>query len=479
MKYYTLTLSKFSTVFFVSFLFTLAYAQKGTQSPYSVFGIGELNQGEYAGFAGMANVSLANSDSTMVNNNNPASYVYFNRYRPVFQVGLNGKYSQYSTQTNSSSQQHFGLNQFQLGLPIKKNWGAAFGLSPYSFTGYTITNFIVEDDDTIGQNVNEGSGAISKVFLGIAYKPLNFSKLDTNYSKSDTTYAIKSHFLSIGVHGNYLFGNSTKTQSYEYLVSQSAYNSRVNSSLRLSDFNVDFGFMYQYYFRKAYSDSTANGSISIAGAYSPGVKMKSYQDVFSHSYLGSFYSASSSLLIVDTVELVDDNAGFLYIPEQFKAGIEYRIGWNPSRKGERLLRIGAEVNYQKWSAYYQDFGAQEFQPYYKDRMKMALGIEFCPLIGNDPSINILARTNYRFGIQYTQTELNVNATSLTNYGMTFGFGIPVNVNVTNTNINFGASYGNMGTVNNGLINERYLGFYFGVSIIPDRNELWFVKRKYD
>jgi len=37
----------------------------------------------------------------------------------------------------------------------------------------------------------------------------------------------------------------------------------------------------------------------------------------------------------------------------------------------------------------------------------------------------------------------------------------------------------MGTTDGGLIREKYIGVYFGISIMPDRNELWFVKRKYD
>lgn len=63
--------------------------------------------------------------------------------------------------------------------------------------------------------------------------------------------------------------------------------------------------------------------------------------------------------------------------------------------------------------------------------------------------------------------------------MSFGFGIPLNVNSTNTSLNLGATFGKMGTTESGLIEEKYIGFYFGISIIPDRNELWFVKRKYD
>lgn len=455
------------------------FTQKGTQSPYSIFGIGELNQGQYVSFASMGGIAVANSDSTISNSNNPATYAYISRYRPVFQIGLNGRHSVFSTATGSSSQQHFGLNQFQMGLPIKKNWGASFGIVPYSFTGYTITNYEVVDGDTLAQFVNEGSGAVTKLFLGVGYKPLNHSKLDTNYSKRDTSYTIKTHILTIGANGNYLFGNSAKTQSYEYLTSQQAYNSRVNTALRISDFSADFGFNYQYYFRPAYTDSKMNGSVSLGATYSPGFELRAFQDLFSHTYLGSFYGNSSGLGIFDTVEFVTNYQGTVFIPDQYKVGLEYRMGWKPSKKGERLLRIGAEVNFQSWSDYYENFGTHVEPSYYKDRMSVGFGLEYCPVIGNDPSINILSRTNYRFGFNYTQTELTLETHNLTNYGMTFGLGVPLNINSTNTTINFGASYGNMGTTDYGLINERYLGFYFGLSIIPDRNELWFVKRKYD
>lgn len=275
-----------------------------------------------------------------------------------------------------------------------------------------------------------------------------------------------------------MFGSSTKTQSFEFLTNVASYNSRVNSALRLSDFSADFGVNYQYYFRPAHTDTLTNGSISIGLTYAPGFQLRAYQDLFSHNYLGSFYGGSYTY-IYDTVEFVTDYKGAVYIPEQYKLGAEYRIGWKPSRKGERLLRIGAEVNFQKWSAYHENFGSDFYPTYYKDRLGLGFGIEYCPVIGNDPSISILSRTNYRIGFNYTQTELRVNNTDLTNYGMTFGLGIPVNVNSTNTSINFGASFGNMGTTANGLINEKYVGFYFGLSIIPDRNELWFVKRKYD
>lgn len=478
MKFYNITLhiTKFLSALAV-LTSGLTFAQKGTQNPYSVFGIGELNQGQYAAFHSMGGISIANSDSTIASNFNPANYAYVQRYRPIFQVGMSGRVSQFSTASGSTRQQYLGLNQFQLALPVKKNWGLSFGLVPYSFTGYTITKYGISDDDTVSQAVDEGSGAISKVFFGVGYKPLNFSKLDTSYSKKDTTYTVRTHILAFGANGNYLFGSSSKIQSFEFFTGGGLYNSRVTRDLRLSDLAADFGLNYQYYFRPAYDENKINGSVSIAATYAPGFKLRAFSDLYSHNYLGSYYGGQSYVL--DTVEYVRDQKGSVFIPDQYRLGFEYRIGWKPSKKGERLLRIGTEVNIQNWSAYYENFGSTVTTDYYKNRMAVGVGIEYCPVIGNDPSINILARTNYRIGFNYTQTELSINGTDLNDYGMTFGFGLPVNINSTNTSINLGASLGNMGTTDNGLINEKYLGFYFGLSIIPDRNELWFVKRKYD
>src|SRR5687768_5721209 len=149
MKFYNIIFNRNNAVLFLIIVFNSnLLAQKGTQSPYSVFGIGELNQEQYAAFSSMGGISIANSDSTIASNGNPALYSYLQRNRPVFQVGMNGRFSTFSTTTNSTAQRHLGLNQFQLALPIKKKWGASIGILPYSFTGYTITNFDIEDGDT-------------------------------------------------------------------------------------------------------------------------------------------------------------------------------------------------------------------------------------------------------------------------------------------------------------------------------------------
>ena len=483
MKYCVTMFGKNKLAFIGLILLTWqGFSQKGTQSPYSAFGIGELNLGQYASFMSMGGVSTGSTDSTIVNINNPASYVYFSRNRPVFQMGVNGKFSSFQTTADSSSQSTFGLNQIALGLPIRENWGATFGLAPYSFTGYTISNYILNGADTTHQAVNEGSGAISKLFFGIGFRPLNSDSLHNVISKNDTIKVRRQHMLSLGVNANYLFGTSDRVRSYEYTYFDYAYNSRVIDALRIKDGSVDFGFNYQYIFRPS-ADSLMNGSVSIGATYAPAFKLRAYQDLLSYSYVGSFYGNEGNSVggtsVVDTIENISDNVGAIYIPEQYKLGLEYRFGWAPSRKGERMLRLGLEANYQTWSTYYEEFGTSPTNSPFRDRLGIGFGMEYSPVTSNDPSISVLSRTNYRIGFNYTQTELSINGTNIDNYGMSFGLGIPLNINATNTNINLGASLGSMGTTDDGLIREKYIGVFFGISIMPERSDLWFTKRKYD
>ena len=74
-----------------------SWAQKGSKSPYSTYGLGELNREGYASFAGMGGTALGATDSAIVNSMNPASYAYIGRSLPVFQLGMNGRLSQFST----------------------------------------------------------------------------------------------------------------------------------------------------------------------------------------------------------------------------------------------------------------------------------------------------------------------------------------------------------------------------------------------
>jgi len=470
-----------------------SWAQKGSKSPYSTYGLGELNREGYASYAGMGGTALGATDSAIVNSMNPASYAYIGRSLPVFQLGMNGRLSQFSTIDQTTNQQHFGLNQFQLALPIKKHWGAGIGIKPYSFKGYTITNYTIEDEDTTQLAVSEGSGGVRIANLGVSYQPLDFSKKHNKYRsykvytsdstskvvKVDTIKGNRISRLSLGAQANYLFGTAQKTRSSEFLPSStSIFNARAESGTRLSGLMYELGLNYQF----GFESPALSNVLSIGATYSPATEVRAYQDLYSYSYVGSFYRGQS-VSVLDTIEFIRDSEGVIYKPQSIGVGLEYRI--RPF-KSSSFIRLTADVKQEQWSTFYTQFDETTVNGGLRDRTYLGLGLEWTPLSGTSvlDQGQFMSKLHYRFGFSYAQTEWNVegldgNMVGINNYGMSFGLGIPVRVNNSNTNINFAANLGNLGTTENGLIQEQYVGLFVGLSITPLSSNRWFVKRKYN
>jgi hypothetical protein len=186
---------------------------------------------------------------------------------------------------------------------------------------------------------------------------------------------------------------------------------------------------------------------------------------------------------LDTIEFIRDSEGVIYKPQSIGVGLECRI--RPF-KSSSFIRLTADVKQEQWSTFYTQFDETTVNGGLRDRTYLGLGLEWTPLSGTSvlDQGQFMSKLHYRFGFSYTQTEWNVegldgNMVGINNYGMSFGLGIPVRVNNSNTNINFAANLGNLGTTENGLIQEQYVGLFVGLSITPLSSNRWFVKRKYN
>ena len=115
-------------IVFILLNFSL-FSQQLNTSPFSRYGIGELNSVESSHYFGWSNVSVAFSDPQYINISNPASYAGFVKHNPLFDVSLSGKSALYKSNYNdnetTSTGNNFGLNNMFLGLPISKNWGSS------------------------------------------------------------------------------------------------------------------------------------------------------------------------------------------------------------------------------------------------------------------------------------------------------------------------------------------------------------------
>ena len=224
-------------------------------------------------------------------------------------------------------------------------------------------------------------------------------------------------------------------------------------------------------------------SFSLGATISPAANIGGSTERVAFAYSQSFYQNYSYISsISDTAEFLSDISGNAAIPLAFKIGGEYRITPCPGSNLGYLVILKAEYNQQNWSEYQSTFGGEINDTSLLNRQHYKFGFEYTPRAGakvNDNLIPYLAKLHYRFGVNYMQSELNIQNTQLLNYGISFGLGIPVLNGNSNTNLNLGFTYNAFGTTENNLIQEQKIGLSFGVSISPGVYDRWFMKRKYD
>ena len=176
-----------------------------TSSPYSRYGIGDLNpqllpQNMAMGGIGTA-IGLINGYSS-VNPINPASYSSIGL--TTIDVGLYGSVFTLN-QTGQTSQRDasFRLSHITFGIPVTRNSALAFGLMPYSEVGYNYTQTLARGyGSSSPADTNRtllsyrGEGGLSKAFLGYGFSLFRSLRLGANVS--------------------YIFGNMKQFNSTEF-----------------------------------------------------------------------------------------------------------------------------------------------------------------------------------------------------------------------------------------------------------------------
>jgi len=85
----------------------------------------------------------------------------------------------------------------------------------------------------------------------------------------------------------------------------------------------------------------------------------------------------------------------------------------------------------------------------------------------------LKRVTYRAGLYYNQGYIALDGLPIDSKGITFGASFPIYR--FNTSMSMSVDMGQMGTLSNNLIRERYMKFTFGLNLI----DIWFQKSLYN
>lgn len=426
-----------------------SYAQKSNNSPYTLYGLGEITEQTNATYFGLNGASVALSEFNHLNISNPASYSNLLKYKPIFDVGIFGKSLNSKTKSNKSRQNNFALRNFSLGMPIGTKTGIAFGLIPYSTVGYDINSYTLNNGDSVRYNY-EGKGGINKVYLGFGRAIVR---------KGDSLN------ISIGANASYLFGTIAHSRSVIFNNS-TFYNSRINDFKTVSGFNLDLGLQYS---------QKLNNKLKVAFGvnYTLNNELNVNKDYFAYNYKYSQYSVIETEK--DTVEFQENIKGKINLPSRIKIGAAVTFN--------QKLTTSIQYEQTSWNNYTETYNSNNNTPSeLNNSNKLAISFSYTPTLikdWNSKSKNILQKSTYRLGIKTGNTNIKINNTIIKDYGISFGISTPLLSSRSLSSIDFGMDLGKLGTTENDLIENNYFRFYLGFSLSPSNYDRWFRKRKYD
>jgi hypothetical protein len=401
----------------------VSFAQEGTSSPYSFYGIGDVRFRGTLENRSMGEIAIE-QDSIHMNLQNPASYA--NLKLTTFTLGGTYATTKLKTDTESANARRTTLDYLAVGLPLGK-WGVGFGLIPYSSVGYKISS--VSDDPAVNNRRYNGSGGMNKAFLGVGYK------ITPNFN--------------IGADASYNFGK-IETNNFEYITDISIGTRELNT-VDLSGVNFNLGMMYKTKINKKISFfSSVNYSLEST------LKTENSRNIST-----ALYNSNFDLSIVDILDDVKTEKNFK-IPSKYTA----QAGIGEARK----WLVGIGYTFQGAGSIGNSYNSLGNVTYEK-HSKYSIGGYYIP---NYNSFSSYAkRIVYRAGFRFENTGLVINSEPIEDMALTVGFGMPLTG--TFSNVNIGLEFGKRGTTAANLVEENYANVSVGFSL----NERWFEKRKFN
>ncbi len=386
-------------------------------SPYTIFGIGDLNYSTAIRTTGMGIQGIALTGN-YINNLNPAalSQIPYTSFSMLFNYNFL-KSSDGIRTVNSSNGNAFGLN---VGIPIsqEKGWSLALGFNPYSLINYKIINNSVSLGETVKQTY-AGRGGISRINIGMSYTLAKSISLgaDYNYAFGDIKDLKQIEFTSTSG-----FTPTSILTEYDYTGSYFKAGAIINLEKLLNlkktnDFTV--GFLFE----------------------SP-LTLKAKKD--------GIYTSSIS---TDTVTV---DKGNINIPARIGFGITKKVG-------NRYL-LSSDVIMQDWSNF-TAYGVA--QGNYQSALRIGAGIEIQPVENSEKAFDKFA---FRLGAFYEKSYYTVNGQSVNRIGLSGGVGVPLS---KYNSLDFGVSVSTRGNTDNGLIKDDMIKLTAGINF----GELWFVRPK--
>ena len=311
---YNLGMLSFLILIFSSCLLPSAncFSQSIVNSPYSRYGLGDLQPGNYASNLAMGGISNALQNDTTapfnINSANPASHA--SSRLTIFDFGLLSNMTQLETDAKKSINNRTGFSYAAFVFPVSKWWGTSVGLRPYSNVGYKIYDQRTQDSiGTVNYSYN-GTGGINQIFWGNGFR-------------------IKK--LYVGVNVSYLFGDIIYNSTDSFASSSYNMDTKVIQTTTIHDLYYTLGMQYRQPLGKGWS-------LTLGATGSMQTDLNAKQSTSAESYSTQFGLPITKDPVIDTTISVK-----ISIPMMVGGGFVIK-------KSEKLL-IGFDYSMQNWSSF--------------------------------------------------------------------------------------------------------------------------------
>jgi len=381
------------------------HAQKGLNSIYSAYGIGDYRMRDQTSLLGMGNVGVAMPSQNTLNEMNPASFGWLPKNKFMFEVGFGGVSSKYITNNVNIAAGDFTISRVALGFQLVKPLWTVIGLRRFSTVNYLTTNtHNVAGSNTSYSSTIEGNGGLYQVYMANSVK-------------------VMKH-LSLGLTTGFIFGsvNSTETVGLG-----------TNALLEVNN--------------KYYNHGTIN-----AGAQ---YEIRTGKNAF---MLGAFYEPQIALNVLEQNALEnsaaailvqrDDKAYTFSFPRKYGAGVTWK---------RNAFTVSADAIVHNWSA--TGYKGNSFNT--TDATSYSIGIRHQPEKHDIYGAVSSGRGLYA-GINLENSYLIVDNYQVQSKSFTLGASFP-SKNTLNTYA-IGLKIGTRGEAVYPLVKENFVEFNFTISL---------------
>jgi hypothetical protein len=445
-------------------------------SPYSRYGLGDLVPPTNIPSRGMGGISAGYIDVLSVNYNNPSSFASFQAIREaksrklisgrtILDVGMNFENRKLIEpgNINTFTASNALFSHVYIGIPLRENWGIAFGLRPVTRISYNVLRHEGLIDPNTGQRIDsaltrfqgDGGAYLPTVGTGLSL----FVKPVTRYNKeTKQDSVIGTRSLNVGVNMGYMFGEKN------YLTKRDLINDSVGYYGALYQTKTNFNGLH-FTFGLQYKEPLAKDVFLIIGAFgSWGQKLDASQDNLRGTYV---FDEDLGDLRLDSVSDSKNVKGTIQLPHSYTVG--FVIHQLPIQNKRAGWLLGADFGVQNWSEY-RFYGQVDSV---QNRWALSVGGQYNPVPKSSWASNVSYRAGFSFGPDYIKLNNSMNV-----FTGSFGLGLPVALSRQAPNqitlINLALEYTKRGN-NDNLLKENLFRISLGFSL----SDFWFIKRKYD